>query len=401
VFLRLCDPFRKKLITPSRKFISEQSLFLLYPRAYSRLTQTPRGRLSIAPAPTGYGHGRKSRVITAADDDDDDNNQPPPGPPRPGSGTQQPVQGGAGGAGGGAAARKKADAVHVGYGVEWEPNSQHPQCTACGRKFGILVRRHHCRMCGTVVCADCSKARVTMATVEGSGAGPPGKRGQPTGLSLDAAKSGDLASDTHVEKERVCVACTDLLLRSEAFLSQTTKPGGAASMNGYTPDQAALQRLVDSALQDASGGDASVAVRLLIFSDLVIVSRPLTMDNEIDVSSTNVPLSVELPPFQITAVVAKAQEDERGQFFVCLGLPSREQLNQQRSNLAARKSTLAAGGVLVQRGAAANNDGEDSSMFELSFRLRCCDKMQMDYIVDTINEATQIFLDEQLAAVSE
>ena len=112
-------------------------------------------------------------------------------------------------------------------------------------------------MCGTVVCADCSKARVEMATVEGRTTQHQAKKRNSTqGLTLDAAKSGDLVTDAHVEKERVCVSCTDLLLRSEAFLSQTTKPGGASSINGYSPDQEKLQHLVDSALQaNATVGD--------------------------------------------------------------------------------------------------------------------------------------------------
>ena len=70
-------------------------------------------------------------------------------------------------------------------------------------------------MCGTVVCADCSKARVEMASVESHAEPSRKSKGKSAALSLDAAKSGDLATEAHVEKERVCVACTDLLLRSE------------------------------------------------------------------------------------------------------------------------------------------------------------------------------------------
>ena len=42
-----------------------------------------------------------------------------------------------------------------------------------------------------------------------------------------------------------------------------------------------------------------------------------------------------------------------------------------------------------------------ASLFSLSFRLRCCDRQQMEYITDTITEATQIFLDESLAEEEE
>ena len=115
IFLRLCDPFKKQLITPSRKFISEQSLFLIYPRAYGMLAQAPKGRLSVAAPPSGYGHGRKSQVITSHEKE------------------QSP-------GGVALASGRSSTGVHIGYGVEWERNSLHPRCTACGRKFSMMVR---------------------------------------------------------------------------------------------------------------------------------------------------------------------------------------------------------------------------------------------------------------------
>ncbi|TYZ60882.1 hypothetical protein PybrP1_001454 [[Pythium] brassicae (nom. inval.)] len=40
---------------------------------------------------------------------------------------------------------------------EWVPNTAHKACMACARKFGLLVRRHHCRLCGRVCCGPCSR----------------------------------------------------------------------------------------------------------------------------------------------------------------------------------------------------------------------------------------------------
>jgi len=39
---------------------------------------------------------------------------------------------------------------------EWIPDKEHGRCTVCAAKFRITVRRHHCRFCGSVVCATCS-----------------------------------------------------------------------------------------------------------------------------------------------------------------------------------------------------------------------------------------------------
>jgi len=55
-----------------------------------------------------------------------------------------------------------------------------------------------------------------MATVEGR-TNSKKQRNSAPGLTLDAAKSGDIVTGEHVEKERVCVSCTDLLLRSEVW----------------------------------------------------------------------------------------------------------------------------------------------------------------------------------------
>jgi len=37
----------------------------------------------------------------------------------------------------------------------WVPDSEVKACTICAKKFTITFRRHHCRQCGEIVCADC------------------------------------------------------------------------------------------------------------------------------------------------------------------------------------------------------------------------------------------------------
>ena len=45
---------------------------------------------------------------------------------------------------------------------EWIPDSQRRNCSLCDVKFSFSTRKHHCRWCGEVVCASCSKKRVKM-----------------------------------------------------------------------------------------------------------------------------------------------------------------------------------------------------------------------------------------------
>ncbi|KAI8380893.1 uncharacterized protein BYT42DRAFT_494355 [Radiomyces spectabilis] len=44
----------------------------------------------------------------------------------------------------------------------WEKNEQALDCRRCNRWFNLLIRRHHCRRCGLIVCDRCSTNRVML-----------------------------------------------------------------------------------------------------------------------------------------------------------------------------------------------------------------------------------------------
>ncbi|KAF7730660.1 hypothetical protein EC973_001609 [Apophysomyces ossiformis] len=46
---------------------------------------------------------------------------------------------------------------------QWESDMDAKECRRCERKFSILVRRHHCRRCGLVVCNRCSGSRAYLS----------------------------------------------------------------------------------------------------------------------------------------------------------------------------------------------------------------------------------------------
>ena len=45
----------------------------------------------------------------------------------------------------------------------WVPDASALFCTACQEEFTFFNRRHHCRVCGRIFCADCSQMRVKIA----------------------------------------------------------------------------------------------------------------------------------------------------------------------------------------------------------------------------------------------
>jgi hypothetical protein len=46
--------------------------------------------------------------------------------------------------------------------VKWQPDEATDTCALCRTEFGILVRKHHCRNCGFVVCDACSPFRMAL-----------------------------------------------------------------------------------------------------------------------------------------------------------------------------------------------------------------------------------------------
>ncbi|ETV98668.1 hypothetical protein H310_08773 [Aphanomyces invadans] len=43
------------------------------------------------------------------------------------------------------------------HDTEWVPDSQRTACAACTAKFHVFNRKHHCRVCGEVICGTCSR----------------------------------------------------------------------------------------------------------------------------------------------------------------------------------------------------------------------------------------------------
>lgn len=50
--------------------------------------------------------------------------------------------------------RRKAFEMSV---VRWIPDREVPACLTCMKSFGLMTRRHHCRLCGGIICDKCSQ----------------------------------------------------------------------------------------------------------------------------------------------------------------------------------------------------------------------------------------------------
>lgn len=100
--------------------------------------------------------------------------------------------------------------------VAWVDGNLVKLCPNCARKFNITRRQHHCRLCGSVMCFDCS--RYLNVAVAASLADP-----SPANAAASAFALATDAEDP--ENLRVCEHCLHLLEnRKEAQDSRNSRP---------------------------------------------------------------------------------------------------------------------------------------------------------------------------------
>lgn len=101
-----------------------------------------------------------------------------------------------------------------------------PICPDCGQPFGFFRRRHHCRLCGSVLCMECSRSldvdvAVTLVKPQELAGAPRllGEAGR-TGLLASASdeegaqRSGPRRLRIADDHMRICKFCEDSLIRS-------------------------------------------------------------------------------------------------------------------------------------------------------------------------------------------
>lgn len=73
----------------------------------------------------------------------------------------------------------------------WEDDNDARECRGCSRKFTFFNRKHHCRRCGRIFCADCSSQRAHLSADE---------------LVIDPAMPEMLLSES-MGASRICASC--------------------------------------------------------------------------------------------------------------------------------------------------------------------------------------------------
>ncbi len=86
----------------------------------------------------------------------------------------------------------------------WKPDESAEFCEKCFKKFSFTIRRHHCRDCGGIFCADCTPHRIPLA-YRAVGAATPGASIGSSGITnVNQLLPRPTISN---EKQRVCNYC--------------------------------------------------------------------------------------------------------------------------------------------------------------------------------------------------
>ncbi|XP_077427391.1 rabenosyn-5 isoform X2 [Vanacampus margaritifer] len=120
--------------------------------------------------------------------------------------------------------------------VPWVNDSDVPFCPDCGSKFNIRNRRHHCRLCGSIMCRKCMDfvplplaQKLTNGTrealsVPGGGRSqwpsPGGGMGSRRGSVSSLSSVTSMLDDKDEDKIRCCAHCMDTLLKRQHKLEQ-------------------------------------------------------------------------------------------------------------------------------------------------------------------------------------
>eukprot|EP00051_Salpingoeca_urceolata_P035132 m.28376 g.28376 ORF g.28376 m.28376 type:complete len:444 (+) comp8808_c0_seq2:459-1790(+) len=102
--------------------------------------------------------------------------------------------------------------------VPWVEDALVPACPDCGLGFGMMRRRHHCRLCGAVMCSEC--CNIMDLKVALKLAQPPALQGSQQGGNADVESQLRVAD----ESLRVCNYCSQQL---QSTLQRKTKQSKA------------------------------------------------------------------------------------------------------------------------------------------------------------------------------
>ncbi|KFU97128.1 Rabenosyn-5, partial [Pterocles gutturalis] len=117
--------------------------------------------------------------------------------------------------------------------VPWVSDHDVPFCPDCGSKFSIRNRRHHCRLCGSIMCKKCMElvslplaSKLTSASKEALGShtspnsSPNSVHGSRRGSISSISSVSSVLDEKDDDRIRCCRHCKDTLLKREQQIDE-------------------------------------------------------------------------------------------------------------------------------------------------------------------------------------
>lgn len=117
--------------------------------------------------------------------------------------------------------------------VPWVNDQDVPFCPDCGNKFSIRNRRHHCRLCGSIMCKKCmelislpfahkltSASKDSLSTHTSPNQSPNSVHGSRRGSISSVSSVSSVLDEKDDERIRCCVHCKDTLLKREQQMDE-------------------------------------------------------------------------------------------------------------------------------------------------------------------------------------
>ncbi|NWW18729.1 RBNS5 protein, partial [Falcunculus frontatus] len=117
--------------------------------------------------------------------------------------------------------------------VPWVSDHDVPFCPDCGSKFSIRNRRHHCRLCGSIMCKKCMEfvslplaSKLTSASKEALGShtspnsSPNSVHGSRRGSISSISSMSSVLDEKDDDRIRCCQHCKDTLLKREQQIDE-------------------------------------------------------------------------------------------------------------------------------------------------------------------------------------
>ncbi|OQR81528.1 hypothetical protein THRCLA_11647 [Thraustotheca clavata] len=160
-------------------------------------------------------------------------------------------------------------------GDEWIDDNLRSNCYICNRKFNLFRRRHHCRMCGEVVCTSCT-GFVQMITTAG-----PERSIRICGVCLVRNKT-QMASDRPELHRGATLPVQPRNNRMATMASMTiSAPGVRPTKSRYAPSLSVTEALTQSEGHrfSESSSDICSSSGLREFSEQILcISVPLSLN---------------------------------------------------------------------------------------------------------------------------